>query len=115
MLRALLTTTAAMVCLGMALGCNHGHKAPHPPRHSEPRTMTIQGSTPAAEPTSMTDPSSSAIQRPVVPEPAMSTPPIETVVDTPAPKPARGPTPTPPAPSRDASPYRDGCGRPLVA
>jgi hypothetical protein len=110
MLRALLVTTAAMVCLGMALGCKHERKAPYPPHHSEPRTTIIQGSPSATE---ATDPASSASPPSVAPEPAMSTPPVETVVDTPSPAPA--PAPASPAPSRDASPYRDGCGRPLVA
>lgn len=108
MLRALLVTTAAMVCLGMALGCKHERKAPYPHRHSEPRTTIIEGSPSANE---ATDPASGARPLSVPPEPAMSTPPVETVVDTPAPAPA----PASPAPSRDASPYRDGCGRPLVA
>lgn len=112
MLRALLVTTAVVVGLGMALGCNHERNAPDPPRHSEPRTTIIQGKTPgtqATDPTPRTNPQS------VAPEPAMSTPPIEPIVDTPAPEPARAPAPLPPTQRRDASPYRDGCGRPLVA
>lgn len=112
MLRALLVTTTVVVCLGMALGCNQERQAPDPPRHSERGTTIIQGTKPgtqATDPTSRTNPPS------VAPEPVMSTPPIETIVDTPAPEPARAPAPLPPTPRRDASPYRDGCGRPLVA
>jgi hypothetical protein len=112
MLRALLVTTAAMVCLCMAFGCNHERELPYSPRHSEQRTTIIHGSPPA---TRASDPASGAIPKSVTPEPAMSTPPVETVVDTPAPEPARAPAPLPRTPRRDASPYRDGCGRPLVA
>ena len=103
--RTMLLTTTAFACLVLALGCERDLKAPNPPRNTAERTTTIL----ARPPVQRVDPAPKAAE----PEPATTVPPVENAVDTPAlaPKPA----PPPAVPHGPPSPYRDGCGRPLVA
>lgn len=108
--RALLLTTTALACFAVTLGCQRERKAPNPPLQSVERTTTIWAS-PPSQPAA--DPARSAPPTSAEPEPAMSTPPVENVIDTPGLTPQ--PMPAPATPSRPPSPYRDGCGRPLVA
>lgn len=108
-----LVTIAASTCLVLALGCHREPNAPsgrHRSKGSDGQTTVILGAPPASE---AADRASTARPRSPVPEPAMSTPPIENVADTPASAPA--PMPAPAVPRRSPSQYRDRCGRPLVA
>jgi hypothetical protein len=93
-----------------ALDYQRERKALDSPRKSIERTTTIWASPPSAP---AADPAPSVAPKSAEPEPMMTTPPVEEVVDTPAFTP--DPTPATLAPSRPPSQYRDGCGRPLVA
>ena len=108
--RAMLLTTAAFACLVLALGCEGDRKAPDPPRNTTKRTTTTLARPPVQRPV---DAAPVSVPKTVEPEPAMTTPPVENVVDTPAFAPK--PPPSPAVPRRPPSQYRDGCGRPLVA
>jgi hypothetical protein len=117
--RVLLLTTAALACFVVALGCQRERKALDyqrerkaldSPRKSIERTTTIWASPPSAP---AADPAPSVAPKSTEPEPMMTTPPVEEVVDTPAL--SREPMPAPATPSRPPSQYQDACGRPLVA
>jgi hypothetical protein len=102
---ALLAT--ALACLVLALGCERASKAADAPRNTTERTTTIWAPPPVQQASDL-EPVSAP--EPPQPEPAMSTPPTNEVLDAPTPS----SEPVPAAPRQRPSQYEDGCGRPLV-
>jgi hypothetical protein len=105
-----LLATTAIACLLIASGCERPHEPRNPPSDPTQRA-TIMGAPSPVERTVDSVPISEPL--PVSPEPGVTTPPNDDVLETPG-SPSEPPPPGA-APGNPPSQYEDRCGRPLVA
>jgi hypothetical protein len=106
MRRTTLLATAVFACFVVMAGCRD--RTVEQP--AAERRVVHRSTAPWAPPVTAVKAEPTPIPEPATPEPAMSIPPEDEAMDTPA----AAPEPTPAAPLPPPSQYEDGCGRPLV-